>query len=210
MDTRAKKALTVAIVLCLASGMLLFSRSAGGTQSTYAMTLTTDSSSYFPGQAIHVSGTITPAPGPNTGAFVRVASSGGTVVLLGEADVGATSGKFTFNATAGGTPSWQSGTFTVNATWGAYGPLISCTRTFGYGTSVTPVTHCTSAGSTTTTTSTTSSTSSSTTSTSSTTTSSTSTTAVPEFQDTTLPVILLAVLVVSALILARSKANELR
>lgn len=158
-------------------------------QTTYTITVQTNAPAYVSGQQIKIAGTVSPAPGPSTGVSVRVTNPVGHLVAIGDASVGATSGSYSYNFTAGGSAYWTTGTYTVNATWGAYPPTIFKTTTFAYNATATTTT--TSTANTTTSTSpttsstmtstTTSPTTTSVTTTSSSTKPSTSSTAVPEF-----------------------------
>ncbi len=130
----------------------------GALAQSYTMAVHTDSSSYVGAQTIHISGTVSPAPGPNTAVNVRVLAPNGEALIRGAPSVDGTTGDYSIDAVAGGTPHWIAGTYTVNATWGAYGGVISAKTTFSWSPSATTTT--TSAG---TTTSTATSTSSSTT-----------------------------------------------
>jgi len=182
----------------------ILSAQAAVAQTTYTITVKTDSASYTTGQLIKITGSVSPPPGPSTAVTVRIfnPSKPMQLVYVAEANVSASTGAFNSSLVAGGGPGWIAGTYTVNATWGAFPPVIFQTASFNYTvattTTTTSTTSSTSATSTTatasstttsqTTTSTTSSTSSTTTSvstssaTSTTTTpSSTSTTPVPEF-----------------------------
>src|SRR5438552_7082042 len=178
----------VAIVLALAivaSAAILSARAAT------TVSVTTDKPSYYASDTIMITGTITPAPQPNTtSAFVTVMNPNGKVVAPSPAQVG-NNGKFHYTFGAGGTSNWISGTYTVNASWSgsvdtkpiwktttfAYSPLASTTTT---STTTTPSTTTTS-----TTKSTTSSTSRSSTSTTSSRTSTTSTAATSSIETTT-------------------------
>ena len=196
--------------LLLVLPLLAFS-TAQSSPTTYSMVLTSSSSTYLPGETIQIYGAISPAPGPYTGALVRVVSPSGATVLLGEADVNPVNGSFSFTGVAGGTASWTQGVYTINATWGAYSPPIICTRPFGYGTAVTASTSCVNPGTTSSTSTSSSQVTSSSSSTSSanttTTTSNTTTVAVPEFQGTLIIPVFLAVLAASAMLLGMKKAS---
>src|SRR2546427_12993192 len=77
----------------------------------------TDKPSYYASDTIMITGTITPAPQPNTtSAFVTVMNPNGKVVAPSPAQVG-NNGKFHYTFGAGGTSNWISGTYTVNASW---------------------------------------------------------------------------------------------
>ncbi|MDG6948991.1 MAG: hypothetical protein JRM77_03925 [Nitrososphaerota archaeon] len=101
-------------------------------QTSYALTVSTDKPSYISGQTIRITGRVAPPPGPNTAVFLEIINPRGTVVAPGEAPVGASSGLYNYTLVAGGTSAWVAGTYTVNATWGAYPPQVSATVTFQY------------------------------------------------------------------------------
>src|SRR5437667_8743716 len=102
----------VAIVLALAivaSAAILSARAAT------TVSVTTDKPSYYASDTIMITGTITPAPQPNTtSAFVTVMNPNGKVVAPTPAQVG-NNGKFHYTSGAGGTTNWISGRYTVNA-----------------------------------------------------------------------------------------------
>lgn len=142
----------------------------------YSITVGTDASAYVGAHPVKVTSSVTPAPGPNTAVFVKVISPNRTLVDVGNVVVNATSGAFEFDFVAGGSTAWVTGTYKVNATWGAYPPTISTVATFTWApTVVTTTTTTSTTHPTTTSTTTSSSTTSSSTSTSSSTTSSSST-----------------------------------
>ncbi|MDG6918091.1 MAG: hypothetical protein JRN62_01415 [Nitrososphaerota archaeon] len=118
--------------------VLAISLAAQGTvaQTSYTLTVSTDKSSYASGQAIHVTGRVIPAPGPNTAVFLEVINPHDTIVAPGEATVSAATGLYNYTFVAGGTSAWVAGTYTVNATWGAYPPQVNATATFQYAPSV--------------------------------------------------------------------------
>jgi hypothetical protein len=99
---------------------------------TFSISVGTDASSYVGAHQVKVTGSVTPAPGPNTAVFVRVISPNKTIVVLGSAAVNATSGAFEFDFVAGGTTAWVTGIYTVNATWGAYPPTVSRFASFAW------------------------------------------------------------------------------
>ncbi|MDG6942394.1 MAG: hypothetical protein JRN34_05700 [Nitrososphaerota archaeon] len=143
-------------------------------QTSFTLTISTDKPSYVNGQAIHVTGKVSPPPGPNTAVFLEIINPHGSIVAPGEAPVGASTGLYNYTFVAGGTSGWTSGTYEVNATWGAYPPQIYAGTTFQYA----PTTVTTSTSSASTTFSTAQSTSSASTSSTSTTFSTSSSTAI--------------------------------
>lgn len=144
-------------------------------QGTYAMTLQTNSSSYSGTQPIVITGTISPAPGPNTGVVITITNSAGSLADIAEENPDASTGAFSYTSYPGGNAAWTTGTFTVNATWGGDGTATSEVVTFTYTAAATSTTS-TSTSTLTTTTSSTSTSKSTTSSASSTTTSTSSTT----------------------------------
>jgi len=135
---------------------------------SYAITVQTNAQSYVGASTVTVTGQVSPAPGPNTAVFVRVFNPSGAMATAGEAVVNGTTGAYTFNFVAGGSPAWVDGGYKVNATWGGYGPTVFAVATFSW--SLTGTTTTTSTGQTTTTTTTTSTAPTSTTTTTTTTT----------------------------------------
>lgn len=133
-------AILVAALMLTASGVAV--------SATYSITAATDMPSYTSGQTIKVTGTVSPAPGPNTAVFVKVINPSGKVVVPGYAPVDGTTGAYEFDSVAGGSADWTSGTYTVNATWGAYPPTIFHTTTFAYSAGTTSTTSSTSTSST--------------------------------------------------------------
>ena len=164
------------LAVVIAFAFLIFAQGAMA-QSTYTLKVATDSSAYGPGQTIKVTGSVSPAPGPSTAVALKVLNPAGTVVAVGETSVGASSGLYNYTFVAGGSSAWSSGTYTLNATWGAYPPQIYAKATFAYSTTVTTTTTTTTTTTpTTTTTTTTTSTATQTTTTTTTTTATTTTT----------------------------------
>jgi len=104
-------------------------------QTTYKITVTTDSASYSGTQAVHVSGSVSPSPGASQAASFTVTNPGGTTYpLAGTANIDPTTGDFTFVFNTGGTYYTASGTYTLTAEYaGDYG-----STTFTYSPSVTP------------------------------------------------------------------------
>jgi hypothetical protein len=159
MKTLLLSALVLATVFMLAAPVAAV---------TYSLTVGTDSGSYIGSSTIHITGQVSPAPGPNTGVAIRIFNPSKVLVTADEVHVNGTTGSYSDAIVAGGSSGWVAGNYVVNATWGAYGPVVFSTASFAWSVS----------GTTTTTTSTTSSTSSSsaTSTTSTTSTSSTSST----------------------------------
>ena len=184
---------------------------------SYSISVHTDAPSYAAITTIHVSGQISPAPGPSTAVFVRIYNPSRVLATLDQAQVNGTTGLYSDSFVTGGSSAWVDGTYTVNATWGAYGPLIFATTSFTWASQVTVTTSTssTSSSSSTTTSQTSSSSSTSSIASSSTTTSSSSTTSssttsssgggggIPEFPYLTLGAAALSVLIVTSYLLVR-------
>jgi len=166
----------------------------------YTITVQTNLPSYSGIQAIVITGTISPAPGPNTGVIITIMNSGGSIADADEAIPSSTTGSFNYTSIPGGNSAWTAGSFSVNATWGGDDATASQVATFAYSPSAT------------TTTTTTTSTITTTTSTSSTTTTTTLSTTVantsatetaPEFPSTALAAVALVVVAMVAVISRR-------
>ena len=112
--------------------MLVLGTGVATAQTTRTLTVSTDSASYSASQTIRITGSLSPAPGPSTAVTLKLINPSGTVLAVWEAEVGATSGLFNHTLVAGGTSGWTEGTYTVNATWGAYPPQIYANTTFAY------------------------------------------------------------------------------
>src|SRR2546425_8211317 len=156
LDLRAGKSVRiVGIVLAFA---IVASAAILGARAATTVSVTTDKPSYYASDTIMITGTITPAPQPNTtSAFVTVMNPNGKVVAPSPAQVG-NNGKFHYTFGAGGTTNWISGTYTVNASWSGSANMkpIWNTATFTYApvttsptTSTTTTTNTTSTPSTT-------------------------------------------------------------
>src|SRR5439155_7061732 len=148
LDLRAGNSVRiVAIVLTfaiVASAAILSARAAT------TISVMTDKPSYYASDTIMITGTITPAPQPDTtSAFVTVMNPNGKVVEPSLAQVG-NNVAFYYTFRAGGTSNWISGTYTVNASWSGSVNMkpIWSTTTFTYA----PVATSTTKTSTTTTT----------------------------------------------------------
>ncbi|MDA4118554.1 MAG: hypothetical protein OK455_09450 [Thaumarchaeota archaeon] len=140
---------------------------------TYTLTVQTDKTSYSGAQPIMITGTISPPPGPNTGVIITVRNPTGSMADINEVIPGPANGSFSDISVPGGSASWVSGMYTINATWGGGGTSASNVATFVYLPTAASTT--TTSTSTTTTTTTTSTTTSSSTTTSTSTSSSAST-----------------------------------
>src|SRR2546427_13302951 len=132
LDLRAGNSVRiVAIVLAFA---IVASAAILGARAATTVSVVTDKPSYYASDTIMITGTITPAPQPNTtSAFVTVMNPNGKVVAPSPAQVG-NNGKFHYTFGAGGTSNWISGTYTVNASWSgsvSVKPILS-TTTFIY------------------------------------------------------------------------------
>jgi len=191
---------------------------------SYSVTVRTDSANYVGSSSISITGQVSPAPGANTSVLLRVYNPIMVLVGASEAPVNGTTGSYSYSFVAGGTSSWVAGAYTVNATWGAYGPTVFQTVTFSWSPLTTSTTSTSTTSSSSTTTSTTSSTTTSSTTTSSTTSSSftttssttsvtssssaTSSTSVPEFPFQMVAVVVTTVLLASAFLIMRSRTGH--
>jgi len=216
-----KRALFIAIGL-----VMLAALSGAASAVSYSLTVHTDSSSYVASSSVSITGEVSPAPGANTSVLLRIYNPNMTLVAGFAASVNGTTGSYSSTFVAGSSSSWTEGTYTVNATWGAYGPVVFKTTTFSWALSATSTTtsSVTTTSSTSSTTSTTSSsttnstTTNSTTTSSSLTTSSTSTTVtssstttsgnVPEFPFQAVAVVLFTALIVGSFLVVRSRSGH--
>ncbi len=99
------------------------------------VTVKTDSASYAGAQSLTVFGTVSPTPGASgTFTVINVKNPSGATVLTGEASVSSSDGSFSQGFVTGGSASWISGTYKVNATYAPVGVSVSgsATTTFGY------------------------------------------------------------------------------
>lgn len=171
---------------------------------SYTISIQTDYPTYSGVSTIHITGQVSPAPGPDTAAFVSVLNPHGDPVDYGVEQVDANTGAFSHSTVTGGAgplaAAWISGTYTVNASWGSSGTVAYQTTTFGYTATTTTTTSSTS---TTTTSTTTSSSTSTSTGTSATSTSS----VIPEFNPQALLIVSLVALAVIA-VLGRTGLNK--
>ena len=218
-----KRALFIAIGL-----VVLAALSGAASAVSYSLTVHTDSSSYVASSSVSITGEVSPAPGANTSVLLRIYNPNMTLVAGFAASVNGTTGSYSSTFVAGSSSSWTEGTYTVNATWGAYGPVVFKTTTFSWALSATSTTSTSSVSTTSSTSSTTSTTSSSTTNsttTSSTTTSSSLTTSststtvtstsstttsgnVPEFPFQAVAVVLFTALIVGSFLVVRSRSGH--
>ena len=188
--TPTNKALRISGVLALVFLAFQAFAPASANVGSYTMALQTNAASYTGSQSIMISGTVSPAPGPNTAVIITVTNPNHAGIDYQDDAVNPTTGGFSGVTVAGGpitcagNPCWIAGTYSVNATWGGSGSTVSQVVTFTY----TPA----STTTTTSTTGTVTSTSSTTTSTSTPfITTSTSTSTVPEFPSASLAVVAL-------------------
>jgi len=93
------------------------------------VTVATNSNSYNGVQTVSVTGTVTPAPGAGTNVVITTRGPAGVVDIN---SVPVNSGAFSYALVTGGSTTWVSGTYTVNATWGGPGGTASATATFTY------------------------------------------------------------------------------
>jgi hypothetical protein len=120
---------TIATVI-LAAFLVLGPVAAFGATST--MTLSTNSASYSGMANITISGTISPAPTVASNVIITTVGTAGAVDI-GSSPVATGTGAFSYTLVSGGNANWVSGTYTVNATWGAQGNTATKTTTFTYG-----------------------------------------------------------------------------
>jgi len=98
---------------------------------TYTLTLKTNASSYSGTSPIYISGTVTPAPGANTGVIITIRNSAGAIADVNEVNV-LTNGSYSWTSYPGASSYWTSGIFSVNATWGSSEATLSQVVTFTY------------------------------------------------------------------------------
>src|SRR3989475_13107545 len=112
LDLRAGNSVRiVAIVLAFA---IVASAAILGARAATTVSVVTDKPSYYASDTIMITGTITPAPQPNTtSAFVTVMNPNGKVVAPSPANVG-NNGAFHYTFGAGGATNLINGTYTVN------------------------------------------------------------------------------------------------
>ncbi|HUK80149.1 MAG TPA: hypothetical protein VLU91_05750 [Nitrososphaerales archaeon] len=208
---------------------LLVALSGSAAALSYSLTVQTNATSYVGESTVLITGQVTPAPGPNSSVSLRVYNPNMLLATAAVAPVNGTTGLYSSTFVTGGSSAWIEGTYSVNATWGAYGPVIFKITTFSWASSATSTS--TSATSTTTVstfssaTSTTSSTSNPTTSITSTTTTSslvtsssttstsvssasssaTSSGTVPEFPFQIVVVVLFSALIAGSFLVMRSR-----
>lgn len=122
----------------------------------YTLALQTDKQNYSAADTLHLTGNITPPPGPGTSVLVSVANPNKNKVYVLPSTVDGTTGSFSQNVVLGGTSSWIDGKYVINATWAPSlsSPIYFAVVSFNY--TVVPVTT-TSSSTTTSTASTTSS-----------------------------------------------------
>jgi len=123
---------------------LLVGLSGAASATSYVLTVQTGSSAYSSSANITVTGQVSPAPGPSTSVFVRVFNPSMVLATEAVATVNGTTGIYSCSFVAGGSPAWTNGVYTVNATWGAYGPVIFRTATFSWSSSASTSTTATS------------------------------------------------------------------
>ena len=110
----ARRSLSILALLLLSLGALAIPLSPAVFASA-EVSISTNSTLYTGSQTITVTGTVSPAPGNETSAFVQVTNPSGTVVRVDSVPVDPTTGAFSDGFTAGGT-NWLLGTYTVKAT----------------------------------------------------------------------------------------------
>ena len=115
--------LSLALVVAIASPVLAAS---------YTLSVQTTSTTYTGSVNITVTGQVSPAPGQNTSVLLRVYNPGKALATFADVPVNGTTGQYSFTFAAGGSSAWVGGTYLVNATWGAYGPVIFKVVTFSW------------------------------------------------------------------------------
>ena len=113
-------------------------------QTTYALKVSTDATSDAGTATSNIIGSVLPPPGPSTAVTLKLINPSGAVLGVWYAAVGASSGSFNYTLVAGGNSGWTPGTYTVNATWGAYPPQRYAKATFTYSPTATTTTTTTS------------------------------------------------------------------
>jgi hypothetical protein len=97
------------------------------------MTLSTSASSYQGQATISVSGTISPAPATPKSSVIITTKGQTGFADIGKAIDATGSGAFSYTFVSGGSAAWsQSGTYTINGTWGQGGDTATTTTTFSY------------------------------------------------------------------------------
>src|SRR5580704_11350176 len=119
---------TIATIL-LAAFMVLGPMAAFAAGET--VTVATNAPTYTGMATVQVSGTVTPAPADASTSVVVTTTGPMGAVDTGTATVQPTSGTYLYVFVAGG-PSWISGAYKVNATYGGPGGTGSATTTFTY------------------------------------------------------------------------------
>jgi hypothetical protein len=112
---------------------------------SYTLVVQTAAPSYYGSQPIVVFGKVNPAPGPNTAVFLSIVNPSGKVVFVSEDAVNGTTGVFSDSVVPGTSSDWLDGTYTVNASWGAYGPPLRAVTTFTWSSTQTVTTSTTTA-----------------------------------------------------------------
>ena len=98
----------------------------------YSVTVQTDRTSYVGMAQIAISGTVSPAPGPNTAVIVVVSNPNRATVDIQDDPVDPATGTFSQLTVSGGGQLWIAGTYLVNATWGGSGGTAIGTTKFEY------------------------------------------------------------------------------
>lgn len=104
----------------------------------YTVTAQSDAPSYVATARITISGTVSPAPGPNTAVIVVISDPIGIAVDIQDDPVDGSTGTFSQVTVAGGGTScgggscWTAGRYFVNVTWGGRGASAVAVTTFEY------------------------------------------------------------------------------
>jgi len=99
------------------------------------VTVHTDTTSYSGAQSLTVFGTVSPTPTTTTYISITAKSPTGATVLSGVSAVSTSDGSYSQGFVTGGSSSWTSGTYTVNATYVSGTISGSETTTFAYSSS---------------------------------------------------------------------------
>jgi len=116
---------------------LLVALSGAASALSYTLTVHTNANSYAGESSVTINGQVSPAPGPNTSVLLRVYNPNMLLTTAAVAPVNGTTGDYSSSFIAGGSSAWIDGTYSVNATWGAYGPVIFKITTFKWASSAT-------------------------------------------------------------------------
>lgn len=129
-----KGLLSVLFLLLLAvAGVAFVSPGTPAFGQGYALTVATNSASYFGSQQVIVSGGVSPPPGSGTSVALSVYNPLGELARAASAQVDGSTGSYSYSFTAGGSD-WTDGTYVIEATWSPSinGPVFHANATFYY------------------------------------------------------------------------------